>query len=56
MLELNDLGQSNQCTSIENILNEAQLQHAWDEQLMSENEYALLKETLHKAYMKKIPK
>ena len=53
MLELNDLGQSNWCTSIENILNEAQLQHAWDEQSMSENEYALLKETLHKAYMTK---
>ncbi len=40
-LELHDLGQTNWCTYVENILNEAHLQQVWEEQSINIRQFAL---------------
>ena len=50
-LELHDHGQLNWCTSVKSILNEAQLQQAWENQSMDDKQFASLKECLHRSYM-----
>ncbi len=51
MYELDDLGQTNWCSFVKDILNEVQLQQCWNSQTMNDNEYCTLKETLHQSYM-----
>ncbi len=50
-LELHDLGQTNWCTYVENILNEAHLKQAWEEQSINNRQFALLTEQFHRSYM-----
>ncbi len=54
-LELHDLRQTNWCTYVENILNEAHLQQAWEEQSINNRQFALLTEQLHRSYNGKLP-
>ena len=51
--ELHGLGQANWCSYIKEILHEAQLHQAWEEQSIDDKQIAGLKEYLHKIYMEK---
>ncbi len=46
-LERHDLGQTNLCVYLENILNEAHLQQAWEEQSINNRQFALLTKHMH---------
>ena len=50
-LELHEHGQVNWCTTVKNILYEAQLQHTWDNQNIDNRIFFILTEYLHKSHM-----
>ncbi len=50
-LVLRDLGQTNWCTHVKTVLNEARMQQVWNEKYTDNNKFALLTEYLCRAFM-----
>ena len=51
LLESHELGQTNWCSHVEQILKDVDFTQAWDEQCLSNRELATVKERLYKLYM-----
>ena len=52
LLNLNNMGQTNWCTTLRNILSETNHLHLWDEQSITDKQYQLIKESLYTEFIK----